>query len=120
MLIKAGANQYRLEYNMNSICDFEDITGLQVAYITKRSLSGLNTLRALFWAGLQEHQPDLKLKDAGNIIQDYLKSGKKMENLFNIIFNELEKLEFFEKDPKDHLPNNREKKRNNYHSRKNA
>jgi len=110
MLLKAGAKQYKIEYDMNAICEFEEITGMQVAYMTNRSLSGLNSLRALIWAGLIKHQPDLNLKDAGNILNEFFKSGKKIDTLYNIIFSELEKLEFFKKNEKADYTN-QEKKR---------
>jgi hypothetical protein len=118
MIIKAGANQYKIEYDMNSICDFEDVTGMQVAFITHRSLSGLNSLRALFWAGLQKNHPGLSLKDVGNIMNLYFKGGKKVENLYNVIYVELEKLEFFKKDNKPDYTN-QEKKRKKYYPTKN-
>ena len=118
MIIKAGANQYKIEYDMNSICDFEDITGMQVAFISERSLAGLNSLRALFWAGLQKNHPGLTLKDAGNIISEYFKGGKKVATLYNVIFAELEKLEFCKKDKPDYT--NQEKKRKKYYPTKNS
>jgi hypothetical protein len=120
MLLKAGANQYKIEYDMNAICEFEDITGMQVAYITHRSLSGLNSLRALFWAGLQKNHPGLTLKDAGNIMTEYFKSGKKIDSLYNLIFSELEKLEFFKKDENSNYTNQEKKRKKYYHSKNNV
>jgi len=120
MIIKAGANQYKIEYDMNAICDFEDITGMQVAYISARSLGGLNSLRALFWAGLIKNQPEITLKDAGNIMSEYFKSGKKLDTLYNIIFSELERLEFFKKDEKPGYENQEKKRKKYYHTKNNA
>jgi len=116
MLIKAGAKEYRIEYNLNSICDFEEITNMDVAEMTARRLSGLRIIRALLFCGLKKNHPDLTIEDAGNILNDYIKNGKTISTLYNVINSEMEKAGF----KSNENTNNREKKRNSYHSRNNV
>lgn len=120
MLIKVGAKQYKITYDLNTICDFEDLTNTDVSDMTARKLSGLRYIRALLFCGLKVNHPELELADAGNILNEYIKNGKDIKSLYEIIFGELEKLGFSSNKSNNQNYNNREKKRNNYHSKNNV
>lgn len=119
MIIKAGADTYKIEYNLNSICDFEELTNIDISNMTARNLAGIKTIRALFFCGLRVNHPELTLEEAGNILGIYLKNGKTIKTLFNIINSELEKAGFITKVNEQNQFERREKKRN-YHSKSNV
>lgn len=119
MLIKAGAKQYKIEYDLNKICDFEELTNIDITDMTDRKLSSLGAIRALLFCGLKNHQPELSIEDAGNILNEYFKGGKTVKTLLNVIDSEMENAGFRSKDSNQH-PQSREKKRNNYHSKNNV
>lgn len=69
-LIHDGAT-YTLVLDFNSLCEFEAETGKNALTI----LDGMDVgevsavdLRALMWAGLREHHPDITLQMAGRIL----------------------------------------------------
>lgn len=116
MLIKAGAKEYRIEYDLNAICDFEEITNMDVTEMSTRRLSGLRIIRALLFCGLKKNHPELQIEDAGDILNDYIKNGKTIATLYNVINLEMEKAGF----KNTENTNNIEKKRNKHRSRNNA
>lgn len=67
----AGDTTYTLCLSTNALCELEDITGETVTQVTEK-LNGagasMKLIRALVWAGLQDHHPDVDVKAAGKII----------------------------------------------------
>lgn len=58
---------YRLVFDINALCAFEDLTGLSVdALIGQRHK--VNILRASMWAGLREHHAGMNVKSVGDLI----------------------------------------------------
>lgn len=62
---------YIMVLDFNALCEFEDhtgknaldvLTGLEAGKVTARDL------RALAWAGLKRHQPEITLAEAGDIL----------------------------------------------------
>jgi len=71
--LAAGDATYTLCFSANALCELEDATGQAVTQITEKFNSGgasMKLVRALVWAGLQDHHPDIDLKGAGRIITD--------------------------------------------------
>jgi hypothetical protein len=68
--VEADGKTYTLVFSINALCELEDKLGASVSDIAALSTNGkrFGTIRTVFWAGLQEHHPDLTLKDAGRII----------------------------------------------------
>jgi hypothetical protein len=71
-----------LYYGMNAFCEFEGVAGRTIPAVFAEFGGGanetdpakvaagfsFNTLRMLLWAGLQEEDPSLTLRDAGNLM----------------------------------------------------
>lgn len=70
--IDIDGKAYKLVYSTNALCELEDALNRNVNSITTEvqdpSKVRLKTLRAMFWAGLTEHHPDIDLKAAGNLM----------------------------------------------------
>lgn len=70
--IDIDGKAYKLVYSTNALCELEDALNRNVNSITAEvqdpSKVRLKTLRAMFWAGLTEHHPDIDLKAAGNLM----------------------------------------------------
>lgn len=72
--IQVGDRAYTLAFTVNALCELEDVLGKPVAKIAD-GLSDPNnvrmsTVRALLWAGLQDHHPGTDLKAAGLIASE--------------------------------------------------
>lgn len=72
--LQAGDQAYTLSFSVNAICELEAELDKPVAEIIAaiqdpRQLR-LSTVRALVWAGLRDHHPDLTVQDAGTMITD--------------------------------------------------
>jgi hypothetical protein len=61
---------HTLQYTINSLCVLEDKLNMSVGEIGQRMSADmrLGFLRTVFWAGLQEHHPDITERDAGEMI----------------------------------------------------
>ena len=63
---------YRLRFSWNAAAEFEEPAGRSFYDAADALAAGrlsVRTLRAMLWAGLQEHQPGLTLKEAGVLIE---------------------------------------------------
>lgn len=62
---------YRVHYTWNAAAEFEEAAGRPLSDalldIAREKLSA-KSLRAMLWAGLQEHHPEVTLKEAGRLI----------------------------------------------------
>ena len=60
---------YTFRLDLNALCEAEEhVPGIMEGGVKVKSFK---TVRAIFWAGLQEHHPGLSLKEAGRIAQAY-------------------------------------------------
>ncbi len=77
MLIKMGADTYRIEYDYNSMCEIEEIVGFSVYVLALNdSRLGLGAVRAFLKAGLSKYHPEISLTETGDLIQKYIKLNK--------------------------------------------
>jgi len=63
---------YRLRFSWNAAAEFEEPAGRSFYDAADALAAGrlsVRTLRAMLWAGLQEHHPGLTLRDAGVLIE---------------------------------------------------
>ncbi len=74
--IEIDGKTYTLALTLNAMCELEDLLGTpekEVSFIeivhavTQRKRT--SHMRALFWAALREHHPEVTLKQAGTLIQ---------------------------------------------------
>lgn len=66
-----AGKSFTLQLDFNAICDFGDAIGVdgvaRLEVIGTKPLTGKET-RALFWAALQEHHPEIDLREAGRMV----------------------------------------------------
>ena len=95
---------YRVRFSWNAAAEYEDAAGRHLSDalfdIAREKLSA-RSLRAMLWAGLQEHHQEVTLKEAGRLID---KMGRKeaqrvMGVALRYFFPELEPAETKSPDP---------------------
>ena len=95
---------FRVRFSWNAAAEYEDAAGKPLSDalfdIAREKLSA-RSLRAMLWAGLQEHHADVTVKDAGRLID---KMGRKeaqrvMGVALRYFFPELETAQEKEADP---------------------
>ncbi len=62
---------YRVRFSWNAAAEYEVPAGRPLSVGVQEILDGkvsARSLRAMLWAGLQEHHPDVSLKDAGKML----------------------------------------------------
>ena len=68
----AGEDRYRLRFDINAICEAEDVLGKSIVEISETLADGkvsMTLVRGLLWAGLRGGLPTLTLKEAGDLIE---------------------------------------------------
>lgn len=73
---QAGDETYTLQFSVNGLCALEDATGMGIMEFIERfqpdhsgqSQVTMQAARTLFWAGLQQHHPDLSLQQVGDLM----------------------------------------------------
>jgi hypothetical protein len=69
---EAEGRSYVLRFSIDAICQLEAETNRGIVSLIGElqdpEKMSLTMVRRILWAGLQEHQPDLSLKDAGELI----------------------------------------------------
>lgn len=95
--LKAGDREYMLSYSVNSLCELEDELELPIASIVTTMNDPeklrMKFVRALVWAGLQDHNADVSIKDAGIIIGTvgFQPAMEAVRGAFKIAFPDAEK-----------------------------
>lgn len=72
--LQVGERAYTLSFSVNALCELEAELGAPIAQIAERLNDDKNismaTVRAVVWAGLQDHHYEVGLKDAGLIVTE--------------------------------------------------
>jgi Phage tail tube protein, GTA-gp10 len=82
---EVGGSSYSLHFTANGMCELEDAAGCSaMAFLKRLEASAADDLsfgdvRLLFWAGLQEHHPELTVRDAGALMTSVGGIGGAME-----------------------------------------
>lgn len=67
-----GEDEYTLVFHVNALCEVEALLdkpwGRVAVELGQRDGASLQTIRALIWAGLRTHHPEIKLAKAGDLI----------------------------------------------------
>lgn len=70
----ADGKEWLLRYSTNALCTLEDdldiSTGELVEKMQQPSGVRMSTLRAVFWAGLQDHHPEVTKEQAGDLMTE--------------------------------------------------
>ena len=73
---EVDGTSYSLHFTANGMCELEDAAGCNAMAFLKRLESSaadnlsFGDVRLLFWAGLQEHHPEMSVRDAGALITE--------------------------------------------------
>ena len=67
-----------MRYSINSLCDVEDRAGMPLDRLMNRQFSAT---RLLLWAGLCQCQPELTVRDVGELIGECLRCGDSLEDI---------------------------------------
>lgn len=69
---EAGDGRYKLSYSTNALCELEEELDMNVNEISVIMRDPANfrmrMVRSVFWAGLLDHQPDMDIKAAGQVL----------------------------------------------------
>ncbi|MDW9877325.1 hypothetical protein GOC31_20850 [Sinorhizobium meliloti] len=72
--LQVGDRVYTLSYSINALCELEDLLEKPVAEIVKAIQTPaelrMSSVRAIIWAGLQDHHEGLTVKEAGQIASE--------------------------------------------------
>lgn len=79
---------YNLVFTINALSDVEEMTGTPFTELVKGGQ--FSALRIIFYCGLLEENPKITLKDAGNILEGYLKAGNAVTDAFELVNKAIE------------------------------
>ena len=72
LAFKHGEKTFTMSFSINALCELEDQLAAPMADIMTKATDpasmSIKTIRAVFWAGLRDHHPDLTTKDAGDLM----------------------------------------------------
>lgn len=91
MNIEAGGRGLRLRYTFNSICAVEERAGMALDRLMGQKHMAV---RLLFWGALIEEQPEITLREAGDILGAHLKAGGSLDGIAAMCAEALERAGF--------------------------
>lgn len=80
-LVEIAGRRMELRYTLNSLCEIEDRAGMPIDWLMNRQFSAT---RLLLWAGLRHGQPELSVRDAGDLIGESLRRGGSLEEIIDL------------------------------------
>ncbi|NMA48670.1 MAG: hypothetical protein GX947_02695 [Tissierellia bacterium] len=89
-VLKVDGKDYIVHYSINSLVAMEETTGKPfTALFDNEAGIGIQTLRTIIYYGLTSKQRDLKLGDAGDIMDALIAEGKTIVEISEMFLNEL-------------------------------
>ena len=88
---EVGGRELRLRYTFNSICAMEDMAGMPLERLMCRRFS---PVRLLFWGALIDRQPEISLREAGDMIGAHIKAGGRLEDIAGLCAEALDRAGF--------------------------
>ncbi len=79
--VEIGGRPLVMRYTLNSLCDIEDRAGMPIDRLMNRQFSAT---RLLLWAGLRREQPELTVREAGDLIGEALQGGDSLERIIDL------------------------------------
>ena len=79
--VQIAGRELLLRYTINSLCDLEDRAGMPIDRLMNRQFSAT---RLLLWAGLTQCQPELSVRDAGDLITAAMQQGDSLERIVEL------------------------------------
>jgi len=74
LLVNEEGKKILLKYNMNALINLEEAIGEPFAKFSQRFMAGdfsAKDIRAVFWSGLLEDNPDTTLQEAGKLMSEF-------------------------------------------------
>ncbi|MBQ8508252.1 MAG: hypothetical protein IJ466_12590 [Clostridia bacterium] len=90
--VEIAGKAYRMCYSVNALCEVEARAGGSLDGLMERQFTAT---RLLLWGGLMQLQPELTLRDAGDIIGAHLRQGGTLEEIVSLCSEALEEAGFF-------------------------
>lgn len=91
MIRDVAGRQLRLRYTFNSICAIEDRAGCALDELMQRRFA---PVRLLFWGALTELQPEISLREAGDIIGAHVQAGGDLDDIAGMCLEALKRAGF--------------------------
>jgi len=79
--IEINNKEYKLRYDFNAVCEIEEKSGKSIMHIASTENMGVSTIRLLLWGGLKHNNEGMTVKQAGELIQEYMNADGELENL---------------------------------------
>ena len=79
--VEIAGRALQLRYSVNSLCALEDRAGMSIDRLMNRQFSAT---RLLLWAGLAQDQPELTVRDVGELIGEHLRRGGGLEEIVDL------------------------------------
>jgi len=105
MKLEIGGKIYELEFTINAVCDFEELT--KQPLIQSLSVGGYRSLRVWLMCGLIGHHK-VTLKKAGELVQQNLNENHSIDDLSAIIGDAVEQAGFLKAQALPQLPQKQE------------
>ena len=91
-MIELGGRNYALRYTVNSLCAVEARAGGPLESVLKYDFAAV---RLLLWGGLIEERPELTLREAGDLMEAYMRAGGALDALVDECAAALREAGFF-------------------------
>ena len=91
-IVEIAGRSLRMRYTINSLCAVEDRAGLPLDRLLDRQFSAT---RLLLWGGLTECQPELTVREVGELIGESLAAGGRLEDIVDLCAEGLRDAGFF-------------------------
>lgn len=88
---EVAGRQLRLRYTFNSICAIEERAGMALEKLMTRKFG---PVRLLFWGALTELQPEITLREAGDMIGAHMQAGGSLDDIARMCLEALERAGF--------------------------
>ena len=92
MTVEMNGRQLTLSYTVSAVCDMERALGVSLYELLKTNVT---CVRALFWCGLLSSPAQCTLKEAGEMLDEFIKAGGSLTALGALIAQALEDAGFF-------------------------
>lgn len=93
VFINIGGKERRLRYDINAAADMEELMGgKSLLYIMSNPIAaGFSAIRILLWGGLKHAEKGLTPQRVGLMMQEYMESGGKLEEVIGKISDAIKK-----------------------------
>ena len=81
VLINFAGKEKEIRFDFNAICAIEEISGKPLQEVMTRGNAGFNTIRMLLWAGLRHDNKLITMEKAGELIQGYITTGRRIDDV---------------------------------------